>query len=221
MPRRSSLAAAALLIAATPLAAVAQLCQGAPSFAQNHLQLAGSAVFTDAVTRSAVTWTAGSNSYFGGLGVGALTTDGVSGSSVLAIGQLGSQLSLSSRGGLQACPVLEAEYGFGPRDVDGAGTDLSTQAVGVGVHVGGALPRRGNVVLVPTVGVGMRYTAVRSEGTGGSNSQTDTYATVTAGLGLLLSEALVLRPSVLLPIRAADEDLRFGIAVAYNFGGRR
>lgn len=204
-----------------PGALAAQACLGLPSFGVNHMQLAGDAQFNDGANTFGAMLTSGSQSYFAGIGVGGRSVDGADGSTLLVRGQLGSQVAVSTTGRVQACPLLSADFGFGPNDIDGLGTDFTSRAFGFGVALGGVIAQNENVSLVPSVSAGYRYDAGTFDGPGGSTTVSDTYAMFGAALGLVLGESLAIRPSVLLPVGVDDAKAIFGIGVALNFGGRR
>ena len=66
------------------------------------------------------------------MGAPGTTADGVDGTTLLLRGQLGSQVALSPGSAAQVCPILTAEVGFGPEDVDGLGTAYRSRAFGFG-----------------------------------------------------------------------------------------
>lgn len=215
------LALTTLAVLSVPAVAAAQTCLGNPSFRVNHLQLAGEALFDEDVTTFGAMFTSGSNSYFGGVGAGGATTDGVDGTTLLLRGQLGSQVALSPGSAAQVCPVLTAEIGFGPEDIDGLGTNYSSRAFGFGLAFGGVMANTGTIALVPSISAGFQYRAGIFDGTGGSTTVSDTYGTVGAALGLVMNQALSIRPSVTIPLGVEDSNPVFGIGVALNYGGRR
>lgn len=217
--RRLAILSFAVLL--SPAALAAQTCLGYPSFRANHLQLAGEALFDEDVTTFGAMFTSGSNSYFGGVGAGGATTDGVDGTTLLLRGQLGSQVPLSPGSAAQVCPILTAELGFGPEDIDGLGTNYSTRAFGFGLAFGGVMATTGTIALVPSVSAGFQYRAGIFDGVGGTTTVSDTYGTVGAAIGLLMNQSLSIRPSVTIPLGVENANPVFGIGVALNYGGRR
>lgn len=217
--RRLALLCFAALLAPAGLAA--QTCLGNPSFRVNHLQLAGEALFDENVTTFGAMFTGGSNSYFGGLGAGGASTDGVDGTTLLVRGQVGSQVPVSASGAAQVCPILTAELGFGPDDIDGLGTNYGSRAFGFGLALGGVMASTGMLELVPSISAGFQYRAGIFDAVGGSTTVSDTYGTVGAALGLVMNQSLALRPSVTLPVGIEDAKPIFGIGVTLNYGGRR
>lgn len=215
------LAVSAIAALLSPTHLAAQTCLGNPSFRVNHLQLAGEALFDENVTTFGAMFTSGSNSYFGGVGAGGASTDGVDGTTLLLRGQLGSQVALSPGSAAQVCPILTAEVGFGPEDIDGLGTNYSSRAFGFGLAFGGILANTGTIALVPSVSAGFQYRAGLFDGVGGSTTVSDTYGTVGAALGLVMNQALSIRPSVTFPLGVEDGKPVVGIGVALNYGGRR
>lgn len=212
--------AAATALFLMPDALVAQTCLGNPSFAQGHLQLSGDVVTGNDVTTFGARWGGGSESVFGTLGVGGATLDGVSGSQLLAAGSVGYQVP-ATVGTAQICPVFTAQFGFGPKDIDGFGTDLTSRAVGFGLALGGELLRGSRMAVVPSVQLGFLYAAQIFDGVGSPVEEADTYGTAGLTLGIVLNDQLSLRPNVTFPIGLEGADPLFGIGFTLNYGGRR
>lgn len=212
--------AAALAVLAVPRSLAAQACLGNASFAQGHLQVSGDAASGNDATSFSATVGGGSASVFGNLGLGGTRFDGVSGTQVFAGGSVGYQVPVSA-GGAQICPVFTALLGFGPKDIDGFGTDLSSRAVGFGLSLGAAVLRAERVAIVPAVSVGFAYAANVFEGAGGKVEESDTYGTAGFALGLVLNDQLSVRPNVTVPFGLENADPVFGIGFSLNYGGRR
>ncbi len=211
---------AAALALSIPSLLTAQACLGNPSFATNHLQFGAGADATKEATTFGADFTAGSESVFGTVGVGGATFDGVDGSSVLARAAIGFQVPLSVATA-QICPVVSAQYGFGPNDFDGLGTDFSSRGFGFGISIGGEVVKTQTVTLVPALSFGFVYAAGIYDGLLGQTKSTDTYATAGLALGLVVSDKLSVRPSVSFPIGLEGSEPVYGIGFALNYGGRR
>ncbi|MBX3175620.1 MAG: hypothetical protein KF709_14530 [Gemmatimonadaceae bacterium] len=212
----TALAAAVLL----PAALAAQACLGNPSFAQGHLQLSGDVMTGNDATSFGAGWGGGSESVFGGVFAGGTTFKGVTGTQLLAGANIGYQVPATA-GTAQICPLLSAQFGFGPKDIDGFGTDLTSRAVGFGLALGGELVRGSRLAIVPSVQLGFAYSANIFDGVGGSVEEADTYGTAGLALGLVLNDQLSVRPNVLFPIGLEGADPVFGIGFSLNYGGRR
>lgn len=219
---RTPLLATLLAIAAAiaPSGLAAQACLGNPSFSANHLQVSAGANFDPSTTTFGGSFVGGSSSLFTGLSVGGATYDGVSGGSLLAGVTAGFQVPLTS-GSLQVCPVVGAEFGFGPSDYDGLGTDFRSQAFSFGLAAGGELFRSERVAIVPSLSMGFAYTEATLTGIAATTTDAETYGIAGAAIGFVLGDKLSVRPSVSFPIGLSGADPVFGIGFALNYGGRR
>lgn len=211
---------AALLVATLPAAAVAQACLGNASFASNHLQMSGSYTFTDDFDELGAAFTSGSNSVFAGLGVSSHSFDG--GDANLRIGgSLGYQVPVSASGRVQACPLLRASYGLPTDDYNGTGGKLTTQSYGLGLAFGGTLMQRERLALIPSVQATVQRDVFTVRGGLSPDDITDTYATIGLALGIVMNDALSLRPSLSLPMNARFDEPLYGIGLSLNYGRRR
>lgn len=210
----------ALLLAATPALASAQACLGAPSFSTHHLQINADVVGDNQTTTFGASFVSGSETLFAGLGLGGATYANANGSSLLVNGLAGFQVPLSV-GGAQICPVISAGAGFGPDDFDGLGTKFSSHAVSFALSAGGELLKSQSLTLVPAFSFGFVYQAAKYEETMSTTTETDTYVSAGATLGILLSERLSIRPNVTVPIGLDGAKPIYGVGFSLNYGGRR
>ena len=213
-------AIATLVVVALPSSLLGQACLGQPSFALNHLQMTAGANFDKTSTSFGANFISGSESVFGGIGIGGATFDGFEGSSLLAGATAGFQVPLTD-GGAQICPIVSAQFGFGPNDFDGLGTDFTSRGVNFGIAAGGEMFKSERIAVLPSASIAFAYAEGRFDGVGGSVTTSDTYALAGLALGFLISDKLAVRPSVSFPIGLEDADPVFGIGFALNYGGRR
>ena len=210
----------ALIAVTVPTTAAAQVCLGNASFAANHLQMSGSYTFTSDFDELGAAFTSGSNSVFAGLGVSSYSVDG--GDPNLRIGgTLGYQVPVSAKGRVQACPLLRATYGLPTDDYNGTGGELTTQSYGIGLAFGGTLLQRERLALIPSVQASVQRDIFTERGGLAPDDLADTYATVGVALGIVMNDALSLRPSMSLPVNAAFDEWLFGIGLSLNYGRRR
>ena len=210
----------ALIAVTVPTTAAAQVCLGNASFAANHLQMSGSYTFTSDFDELGAAFTSGSNSVFAGLGVSSYSVDG--GDPNLRIGgTLGYQVPVSAKGRVQACPLLRATYGLPTDDYNGTGGELTTQSYGIGLAFGGTLLQRERLALIPSVQASVQRDIFTVRGGLAPDDLADTYATVGVALGIVMNDALSLRPSMSLPVNAAFDEWLFGIGLSLNYGRRR
>lgn len=219
-PARLLAVLAAVVALGGPSALSAQACLGNPSFALNHLQVGAGAMGDPNTTTFGANFVGGSESVFAGLGVGGANFEGFQGSSLLATGTAGFQVPLSS-GSAQVCPIVSAQFGFGPNNYNGLGADFSSRAISFGIAAGGELFKTARLAIVPSVSLGFAYTAGISDGVLARVTATDTYAVAGAALGVVVSDKLSVRPSVSFPIGLDGAEPIFGIGFALNYGGRR
>lgn len=198
----------------------AQACLGNPSFSTNHLQLAGAYTFSSDFEELGAGWTSGSNSYFGGLGLSSYAVEG-SDANVRVGGRVGSQVAVTGSGRVQACPMLTASYGLTTKDYNGTGGDLHTQSYGLGLAVGGNLMQGGRVAFVPSVSATVLRDVFRVTGGVAPADEQDTYVLAGAALGIVLSDALAIRPAFAIPVKASFDEPVFSIGIVLNYGGRR
>lgn len=223
MPRlRSRLLSSLVVVAAfvAPSALEAQACLGNPSFSTNHLQVGAGATFDPSTTTFGGEFVGGSETLFTGLTLGGATYDGVSGGSLLAGVRAGFQVPVTS-GTMQVCPVVGAEFGFGPSDFDGNGTDFRSRAFTFGLAAGGELFRSDRIAIVPSLSMGFAYTGVTATGLIATVTESETYGLAGAAIGLVLNNRLSVRPSISFPIGLEGADPIYGIGFALNYGGRR
>lgn len=211
---------ALLMFVAVPATVAAQVCVGNASFAANHLQMSGSYTFTSDFDELGAAFTSGSNSVFVGLGVSSFSVEG--GDPNLRIGgSLGYQVPVSASGRVQACPLLRATYGLPTDDYNGTGGELTTQSYGLGLAFGGVLMQRERLALIPSVQASVQRDIFTVRGGLAPDDVADTYATVGVALGIVMNDALSLRPSASLPINAAFDEWLFGVGLSLNYGRRR
>lgn len=220
---RFQLFALSLVSCVAPLATAAlhaQACFGNASFASNHLQMNGDVAFNKDVEELGASFVSGSNSVFAGLGVVSSTVEGGD-ASVAVRGNLGYQVPVSPARSVQVCPVLRASVGLPAKNYDGLGGELTTQSYGLGLNLGGELIRAERLSLVPSLSVGVQRDVIRISGGTAPDNLQDTYAYAGLAVGIVVNNALSLRPSVTVPFEARLDSPIFGVGLALNFGGRR
>ncbi|WKW12226.1 hypothetical protein Strain138_001508 [Pseudogemmatithrix spongiicola] len=206
--------------ALVPATAAAQACLGNPSFATNHLQLAGDYTFSSDFDQLGASFVSGSNTVFAGLGANSYSYRGGDPNLRLA-GTLGYQVPITSSSRVQACPLLRASYGLATDDYNGTGGELTTRSYGFGLALGGTLLQRPRFALVPSVQASVQRDAFTVRGGFAPDDVNDTYGLLGVALGFVMSESLSLRPSVQLPLNASFDEPLFGIGLSLNYGRRR
>lgn len=217
---RRTLVASLVLVAAVSAPAAAQTCLGLASHSAGQMQVTGNASFTDLANTFGGTFGYGLPSgVFGKAGVATTSYDGVDGSAIDLGAQAGYQMSV---GKAAICPVASFSLGMGPKDIDGAGTDLSSRQGTFGLAVGTAMGASQRMQIVPAVSLGLAYRSDKIEDATSSLSVSETYAQAGLGVGLVFNQNITVRPSVTIPVGLlGNNDPTFGLTVGMNFGSKR
>jgi hypothetical protein len=213
---------AALALVTVPLAAHTQTCLGLAPFSAGRVQLAAIGEFGNDARAYTGTLTFGSvASAFGGVSVGTISYDALSGGTTTVGVSVGLQIPIGTGARVQMCPGLGVVFGFGPDNIGGSGADLSSRAEFLGVQVGVSAGSSPRLRIVPTAGAAFAHTKVDVEGGMFSGlDESDVYGVFTLGFGLVMS-SLSIQPGVDFTAGLEDNDPTFTVVVAVNFGGRR
>lgn len=229
---------AALALAASPLAAHAQTCLGLAPFSAGTKQVAGSAGFTSDAHAFTGTLTFGSIARaFVGLSGGTISYEAFDGNTTTVGVSLGLQIPISTGARVQLCPGLGVLWGFGPDNISGFGTDLSSRAEFFGLQVGISVGDGPTYRFVPTVGAAVAHSKIDFEGGMFSGEdEPEVYGVITVGVGLVKSSWLSIQPGVdftFCPPRALSgggarcvgvglsDEPTYTVVLALNFGRRR
>lgn len=216
---RRTLVVALALVAVVNAPAVAQTCLGLPSHANGQMQVSGNASFTDLSNSFGAGFGYGQpGGIFGSAQLGRTSYDGFDGSAMDLGAQAGYQLTVSQA---QVCPVASLSLGMGPKDVDGAGTDISSRQGTLGFAIGKVMGANPKMKFVPNAGLGLAYRQLKQDDGTSSFEASETYGQASIGLGLIFNSHIAVRPSISIPLGSdASNDPTFGLAVAYNFGSK-
>jgi hypothetical protein len=217
--RPSRILAIALTVLATPMVANAQTCLGLAPFSAGRVQLAASGDFGNDSKAFTGNLSFGSTTgAFGGVSVGTVSYDDFDGNTTTVGGQLGWQLPIGTENRIELCPVGGAGYGFGPDNIEGSGTDVSSWGAFFGLQLGFATGTNPQFRIVPTVGAAVAYSKFELDGGFLSGfEEDDTFGIFTLGLGFVVNTRVSILPSVDVPVGLEDADPVFGIAVGVNF----
>jgi TonB family protein len=201
--------------------AAAQGCRGFASLQRRPIQLFTSAVFGDQVRSYAAGVAFGTSGAFGELELGAIDIDAFSASSFTLGGGAGYQVALNKRGTAQLCPIAEAEFARGPKDINGTGIDYSETDLSFGVAAGVMATGPGQPFeVVPTGSIA--FANAKSKLTGASVvSSSESFAVVGLGVGFVLGQEVSVTPSLSHAFGASGASTTLGIRVAFAFGGAR
>lgn len=215
-----AMAAGCLLLNAST--ADAQTCLGAASYSAGAVQLGAGARFGNDAQAYTGRVNFGSTRAFGGIGVGGTTYDGLDGTTVSVGGAVGYQVPLGTSHRAQLCPYAGGDLGFGPNDVNGTDIDVSTRDAFLGLHLGYAAPVNPQLMVVPTGGISLVYGSTKLEnGSGLSESDSDTFGTIEFGVGLIINSRVTIRPGVSIPVGLDGADATFAIDLGLSLGAKR
>ena len=216
---RRTFVVALALVAVVNAPAAAQTCLGLPSHSNGQMQVSGNAAFTDLSNSFGAGFGYGQpGGIFGSAQLGTTSYDGFDGSAIDLGAQAGYQLTVSQA---QVCPVASLSLGMGPKDVDGAGTDISSRQGTIGFAVGKVMGSNPKMKFVPNAGLGLAYRQLKQDDGTTSIEASETYGQASVGLGLIFNSHIAVRPSISIPLGShANNDPTFGLAVAYSFGSK-
>ncbi|MEP7383126.1 MAG: hypothetical protein ABI910_15655 [Gemmatimonadota bacterium] len=210
----TGLVAAALIPAA---GASAQSCLGLQPLTTHPTNVTVTGQFTDGAKSLDGRFGFGSSIAFGGIAAQVVSYDNIDGTSkgIYVDGGL-SYLAGASRN-VSICPVGTLGYTFNP---DGGTTANSHTTVGqAGLAIGANFGSAPSMRLIPFGSLQLRYSRYDSDYQGTSLSDSDTIGLIGGGLGIVLTDAVSLRPSVTVPLKSGYKTT-WGIGISFALGGR-
>jgi hypothetical protein len=219
---RPTLAIAASCVLASD--ASAQLCLGHPSFDAGRVQIGANVSRSERATAVAAGVTLGSRSIFGGLSLGALDQDGISGQTLLLGAGLGYQLIRRPAAPFQLCLGASGSVGTGPKNVAGSNQKAYSESFVIGLSAALVINPGSVQRLVPTFGVGYagsRFQASRDDFATSTFDRSDKFTVIDVGVGFIVTRTLALRPSLTFPLGLEGSTPVLGLDVALNIGRRR
>ena len=197
---------------------VAQTCLGMPSFSSGRIGVSPGVSIADGTTGYGAGVAYGApRSLFGTLGFVATDYDGIGASATNLNLGTGYQIAVAS-GKAEVCPLASLSLGWGPDDVFGPGTDVSTRAIAAGAAFGFVLGRGSQVQFVPNASLLLATSRISVDDGITSASDSDGFAALTLGTGLVFASRYSLSPSVSIPVGIGDSDPTFGLSVGIHFG---
>jgi len=223
MPRASVVAILASLLASR--FAAAQRWQGFLSFQRRPAQAFVRGQLGDESRWYAAGVALGSTGAFAELELGAIDVDAFAAASSRTIrGAVGYQVPLNERGTAQLCPIAQAVFASGPKNVNGSGLDYSETdfsfGLAAGVVANGTAPQ---VEIIPTGSIAFgnaNSTFTNSLGSV-SDSHLGAFGVFSLGVGLVLGQETSITPLVSRPFGVSGASTTFAIRVAFAFGGAR
>jgi hypothetical protein len=218
---RTSIVALAVLASVAISSADAQTCEGRPGRAAGNVLLgAGFTSGDDATQFSAGVTGLGANVY-GGASLGTISYDDFSGSTTTVGGAMGYQLAVGTTGRAQICPWVGADFGFGPKDIEGTGIDASARAISAGLTWGFRASESPDFAMIPTFGAGVVSSELKLTDGVDDFTESETFGQVTLGVGLLFARQFSVKPFVLIPVGLEGANASFGISASLAVGAKR
>ena len=221
MPHLRRFVAISLAAGLLPEGLAAQTCFGHGSYDVGRYQLMADAVRGNSAQGFSATAGVGSFGFFGMLGVGRVTYDNYPGHTTSVGGVLGFQIDATPSGRASICPFGTVSYGFGPEDIDGAGTNVLMQTVTGGLSLGAEVVRRERFSLVPAAGLGFAYSRTVFRTTDGDVQDSSPYGIADFGLGFVIDRRVAIRPFVSRPFGLEDAEASVGVSVSMIFRRER
>ena len=199
----------------------AQQCLGLPSLATRHANLLLDAQFTSGVKGFGARLGFGSSVGFAGVTGQLERADGVDGTAKLIGVDGGLTILVGEKKNVTFCPIAGLSYTTSPdNDVLGESADANYTEGTAGVAVGGKVKAGTNTSLIPFASVSAAYSRFTFTYSGDSESSSDTFGILSGGVGILLNEKVVIRPTISIPLGLEGGDPSYGIGVAFSFGNR-
>ena len=219
------LKAAMLTLAAVAFVAsdaAAQTCRGLAKYSTAPFRLAANGTFDDNRMGYAASFSYGQRGFFGDLGVGGMSFDQLDGSAFsVALGG-GYEVAVDKKQRVKLCPGASLGLLFGPNDILGSGTSYDETSFTFGGSVGAAVTRSKQMEVVPTAGLAFSIAKGRLEdGFGNAISDTETFALIDLGVGLVFNRVVSFRPAVDIPIGLENGEVGVSAVLGINFGGTR
>lgn len=210
----TGLVAAALI----PVAgASAQSCLGLQSLTTHPTNLTVTGQFTDGAKSLDGRFGFGSSIAFAGVTGQLVSYDGLDGTGKGIFGDVGLSYDVGESHKVSVCPVGTLGYTWNP---DGGTALKSHTTVGqAGLAIGANLGSSSSMRLIPFGSLQVRYSRYSSDYNGVSASSNDTVGLLGGGLGIVLTDAVSVRPSVTIPLKDGYKTT-FGIGLSFALGGQ-
>lgn len=210
----TALVGAALL----PIAgASAQSCLGLQPLTTHPTNLTVTGQFTDGAKSLDGRFGFGSSIAFAGIAGQIVSYDNFDGTGKGIFGDAGLSYDVGERHNVSVCPVGTLGYSWNP---DGGTALKSHTTVGqAGLAIGANVGSSPSVRLIPFGSLQLRYSRYDSDYNGVSDSSDDTIGLLGGGLGIVLTDAVSLRPSVTIPLKKGYKTT-YGIGISFALGGK-
>jgi hypothetical protein len=163
----------------------------------------------------------GSSIMFGGVSGSILDADG-SDETAKTIGiDGGLSYVVGTARNVVVCPIAELSYTMFP-DVEVLGEEYGASVTtgGAGLAVGASM-RAGTMTLIPFAALQGVYSRFDFDVPGtNEDSDSETYGLLSGGLSFALTEAVLIRPIINIPLGLDNADPTYGVSIVFAFGRR-
>jgi hypothetical protein len=194
-------------------AAHAQICVGRAPLNQGTLQAGGGVAFTDGANAFSGFFGGGTDRGFGGVSIGRTNFSDFDSSSTDIMGFFGGGNYFTPK--VHLCALADVGYSAGPEILF---VDTHSVGFGGGISIGVVASETETLAVVPTFGGSVRYHRLTAKFDGESESTSETYGVIEAGLGLILNKRVAITPLISIPVGLDENDLVFSLTVSFNFG---
>lgn len=221
--KRYLLAAIGTLLLVPVSVAQAQACMGMTSMAAMPMNLLVGAEFTD----GAKSWNArfgfGSSIMFGGVSGSITDFDGADGTAKTIGADGGLSYVAGPSRNILVCPIANLSYTMNPDiEILGDSYGSSVTSGGAGLAVGATVRAGATMSLIPFAALQAVYSRLDIDDLPGieTDADSETYGILSGGLSFVLTEMVLIRPIINIPLGLDNADPSYGIGVAFSFGGR-
>ena len=215
--KRYLLAAIGALLIVPASAAQAQVCIGMGSMAAAPMNLRLGVEFGDNFKTYGARFGFGSSIMFGGVSGSIVDADGSS-ETAKAIGiDGGLSYVVGTARNVVVCPIAELSYTMLP-DV-GLDDGRSITTGGAGLAVGASMRAGATMTLIPFASLQALYSRFDYD-LPVTSEDSETYGMLSGGLSFALTEAVLIRPVINIPLGLDNADPSYGVAIAFSIGRR-
>ncbi|MCC6929793.1 MAG: hypothetical protein IT359_12505 [Gemmatimonadaceae bacterium] len=218
--RRASLVAVAALASTVAASrADAQACLGLGSLTAQPANATFTALFTDGAKALDARVGFGSSIAFGGVSAQLSDYDAIGGTGKTIAVDGGLSFVTGEKRNVSVCPIASLGHTSFPDGGQSTYNASSTDG-GAGVALGARVGTTSSLALIPFASLQAVYSRVSVSGPGTDGSDTDTYGVLSGGVSFALSETLLVRPLVQIPLGLDGGNASYGIGVSFGFGKR-
>jgi hypothetical protein len=196
-----------------------QACIGLASLATRPMNLLVSAEFTDGAKAFTGRFGFGSSIAFGGIRGSIVDYDDIDGTAKVIGADGGLSFITGAQRNISFCPIVGLSYTNYP-DIEILGNSYGSSSTDgeAGIALGATLDA-GTMSLIPFGSLRGVYSRFDVD-VPNSDSESDTYGILSAGLSFVLSDAFLIRPIINIPLGLEGSDPSYGVGVSIGFGSR-